>query len=460
MRAARTVLILVLGSAAGYWLFADTVRYHYPQRFAEDAVRFAHWGDYQEYLMWKEIIGAFSAANPDVRIRHEYVVGFQRNYEAKIQQGLVAGDAPDVMMFQDEPLPIFADRGFADLTELIGTAGCPIDPNRDCHETAVRSFVLNGRLRGMPLFGGNILILWNKRCFERAERFHKRPVRRPWDEWTLTDFLDIARDLTFDEDGDGRIDQYGLLLPGWIYYLPILYGYGADVLDETRTEWRMTGPAAEEAFELFRKLRWEYRICPTSVEMSEMLTDTAFFTGRIAMCIQGPWLQPFLNATSLGPHDGRPPEYAVTHIPYGPTGQRFTRVTWDALCMSDRLTSQQKRRAWRFICFVCGQRGQEIVARYQRAIPALKASAETFRKYDTGSGAYRFIDALSYSRIQPITRHWFTMDRRIRDTLERLEDNEISGAEFVRQLAGDAELRKYFRMPPTGDSSPNDRGHK
>jgi len=418
-------------------------------------VRFTHWGDFREYQMWQEIIAAFHEANPDVRVQQEYIVGFR--YETKIQQQIVSGDAPDVIMFQDEPFPTFAPRGFADLTEFLDTPGRSVDLHRDFFDTAVESFMLDARPHALPLFGGGVLIVWNKRCFARADRYHGRRIRRPWDDWTVKDFLEIARELTIDEDGDGRIDQFGFMLPHWVYYLPFIWSYGAEVLDETRTEWRLTGPAAVEVFTLYRKMRWDYRICPTPVEQSEMLTDTAFFTGRIAMCVNGPWLQPFLNATSLGPRDGKPPEYAVTHIPYGPTGKRYTRVTWDGLCMYKGLTPERKARAWKFMHFACTRPGQDIVSRCQRSVPAYKPSAETFKKYDTGSGSYRFVDAFDYCRLQPITRKWYPMDREIRDYVDLIRDNELTGRQFIEQLAADPELRRLFRVPDAAATSTSTR---
>jgi ABC-type glycerol-3-phosphate transport system substrate-binding protein len=430
LRPLKFVLAGLAVTAAGYWLFADTVRYHFPETFTEPVVRFTHWGDYREYRMWQE-----------------NVVGFR--YETKIQQQIVSGDAPDVMMFQDEPFETFASRGFADLSDLLDTPGASINLRRDFYDTAVQSFLLDGRPYGIPLFGGDLLVIWNKRCFERADRYHGRRITRPHDDWTLDEFLGIARQLTIDEDGDGRIDQFGLMLPGWVYYLPVMWSCGVRVLDDTRTEWRMTGPAAENIFELYRRLRWDDRVCPTSVEQSEMLTDTAFFTGRISMCFNGPWLQPFLNATSLGPRDGHGPQYGITHIPFGPTGKRFTRVTWDGLCMFKDLTPERKQRAWRFIQFVCTGPGQEIVIRYQRSVPAYKPSAERFKAFDNGSGSYRFVDAFSYCRLQPITRHWYPMDRLINEYLDLLQENRISGRQFVRQLAADPRLHEMFRVPAT-----------
>ena len=53
--------------------------------------------------MWREIIAAFGQVRPDIRVHHEYVVAMR--YETKIQQQLVAGNAPDVFLFQDEPFP-------------------------------------------------------------------------------------------------------------------------------------------------------------------------------------------------------------------------------------------------------------------------------------------------------------------------------------------------------------------
>ncbi|MBN1345920.1 MAG: sugar ABC transporter substrate-binding protein, partial [Phycisphaerae bacterium] len=412
-RGIKVGLAGVIVAAVAWWLFADTLRYHFPDRFTEPVVRFAHWGDFAEYRVWQEVIGEFHKAYPDIRVRQEYIVGFR--YETKIQQQIVSGDAPDVMMFQDEPFPTFAPRGFADLSELVAASDPPIDLKREYFDTAVESFLIDGKPYGIPLCGGNVLIIWNKRCFARADKARGRRIRRPHDNWTMDEFLETARDLTIDEDGDGRIDQFGFMLPTWVYYLPFIWSHEARILDETRTQWRLVGPEAVSVFELYRRMRWEDRVCPTPIEQSEMLTDTAFFTGRIAMCVNGPWLLPFLNETSLGPREGKPPEYGITHIPFGPTGKRYTRVTWDGLCMFKDLTRERKECAWKFIRFVCGKPGQDIVARSQQSVPALKASAEAFKRFDTGCGSHKFVEAFSYSRLQPITRNWYPMDRIIYD---------------------------------------------
>jgi multiple sugar transport system substrate-binding protein len=432
----RVAIGLLVLAAPAWWLFGDTLRYHWPTRFEDNAVRFAHWGGYGEYLMWQQIIAAFQRQHPEVDIRQEYVVGVR--YETKIQQQLVAGNAPDVIMFQDEPFPNFAPKGFADLGDLIRRDG--IDLERDYFDTAVESFTVDGRVRGMPLFGGNVLIYCNKLCFERASRFHGRPISLPPDDWTLEQFVEVARDLTFDEDGDGRIDQFGFALPTWLYYLPFLWAEGARVLDATRTHWAMVGPEAEAAWQFYCDLRFRYHVSPLPVEQAEMNTDTAFFTGRVAMCVNGPWMQPFLAGTTLRDN------YLVVHSPRGPGG-RATRVTWDALAIHDRISPQKTEAAWKFVKFACGPPGQEFVARYQRSVPALRSAAEAFKRYDRDVGSRKFVDALEYARLQPITVHWNEMDRTISrhmsDLLNELGPRQTP-AEFLASLANDPVIRRCF----------------
>jgi multiple sugar transport system substrate-binding protein len=427
---------LVAFSAVGWWLFADTVRHHQPGPFDTRTIRFAMWGGYQEYLMWKEIIAAFHASHPDIDVHLEYVVAMR--YETKIQQQLVAGDAPDVFLFQDEPFPNFAPKGFAILDDYIARDG--LDLKRDYFDTAVASFMLDGRLRGMPLWGGDNLIYCNKRCFDRATRFHKRPVPLPSDDWTLDDFLRTAQDLTFDEDGDGRIDQFGFTVPLWFYALPLLWPQGMEVLDATNTRWAMTGPAAEKAWQFYQDLRFRYHVSPAPVEQSEMDADTAFFTGRVAMFTSGPWVQPFLRNTSMKD------DYRIVHIPRGPTG-RATRVTWDAMVMYDGIPPQRKALAWEFIKFACSLPAQKVVARYQRSVPALRAGAEEFIRCDAGQGSRKFVDALAYARLQPISPYWNEMDRQINRHLAGLlsdQEPRQTPAEFLAALAADPIIQHCF----------------
>ena len=138
-------------------------------------------------------------------------------------------------------------------------------------------------------------------------------------------------------------------------------------------------------------------------------------------------------------------DYDIAHIPSGPGGHG-TRVTWDALVMF--AGSKKKEQAWRFIHFATSLPAQEIVAKFQRSVPALEAANRAFIQQNPNVRAKRFIDAFAYARIQPISRHWRLMSREISGELDMMLDNRQSPKRALRRIAENPHLGERFQMPP------------
>ena len=58
-RFARTVLAACVALAVCWWLVADTLGRHRPGASTDRAIRFAHFGSYQDYELWREVIAEF-----------------------------------------------------------------------------------------------------------------------------------------------------------------------------------------------------------------------------------------------------------------------------------------------------------------------------------------------------------------------------------------------------------------
>ena len=440
----RWLSALAATAGVAYWLFGDTVR-HYRADGAAGPLRVSFWGGYEEYKMWKEMLVSFRQAHPEIPVKAEYITD---RYEAKIRQLLVADAAPDVMLFQDEPFPNFVDSGkFEDITPWLTTPGRRIDP-REFWDTSVEVFgrhegageARSWRMYGVPIWGGCNLILYNRECFRNAGvRVESLPgpaglVRDPqaggWilddERWTIDEFVRLCRMLTVDEDGDGRTDQFGFHLPGFIYWLPWHWSLGARVLDPSRQRTTLYGPESEASLRLWQDLRYTHRVSPTPAELSTMGESAGLFTGRVAMLCSGPWSMPFHNHAGL--------DYDVLHVPRGsPGGTRATRVTWDSLVMFKG--SRNKQHAWTLIHHLAGPRCQRIVARYQRSVPARRSVRDDFCKLNPRVSVGKFIDAAdSYARVQPITRHWNIMIRE----LNRAGENLLHPDPRHRYSAGEA----------------------
>lgn len=416
---------LAFAAGAGVWSVRDTWAYYTGAK--DDALRLSYWGSYREHEMWAEIVADFETQHPGVHVRREYIT---TRYEEKIQQLLLADEAPDVVLFQDEPFPRFVASGrFEGLDGYFDAGGDRLDLDRDYWDTAVQSFRLDGVTYGVPIWGGDCLVLYNRVAFRAAG------VPEPDPDWTVDDFVRTCLRLTGDDDGDGRVDRYAFPLPSWVYWLPFHYAFGATYLDAARTRWTLWGPEAEASYGLYRDLRHRWHVSPQRDELTEG-GSVAFMTGRAAMFVSGPWAMPTLNEAGI--------DYDVAHVPRGPGG-RGTRVTWDSLLLF--AGSTRKADAWRFIRFATSLPAQRVVARYQRSVPALVAARDAFVEANPAVHAERFIEALDYARYQPITEHWALMNREIGSEVDLMLDGHQDAPTTLARLARNEHLRARFEMP-------------
>ena len=389
-------------------------------------VKLSFWGSYEEWGMWREIVDLFHEKNPDVWVKLNYIPD---GYDDKIRLLLAADSAPDIMLIQDEPFPAYANYGkFTDLTDWVYGPDAPVDWDTAFWPTIVESFKYKGRVMGLPVWGGNVLVYYNR------EMFRDLGVEPPEDDWDFDGFIAKAKELTRDLDGDGRLDTFGFSLPGWIYFLPWTFGFGVDYLNESRTDWAFTGAQAVEATRFYQDLRFGYHVSPSIQEIPSASEGAMFMTGRIGMTASGPWNSPGLKTAGI--------DFDVVHIPYGPRGERFTRVTWDALCLFDK--SEHKEAAWRFMKHCITPEAQAIVGKYIRSVPALKAAKGSFMNPDNGWSEEKFIDALEYSRLQPISVKWDAMNNVMLPEYEQLLLNKITPEQCVEQMAENIRIDGVF----------------
>ena len=436
----RAIQAALIAVPLCYWLFADTVRRQWPAGGESPAIRFAFWGGFDDYNMWREVIEAFHRTNPGVTVRPEWQP--LSGYNQKIRQQLLGGVAPDVFMFQDEPFPIYAREQFAPIDAWIENDAEARAMLEDCWPTALDSFRLSDSLRGVPIMGGTVLVYCNLEAFDRAALVRGEAVPIPDADWTLEDFAEMCRRLTIDENADGRIDQFGFLQPHWVYYLPFIWSHGASLLDETRTRWALDGPPAVAAFGFYADLRHRWGVTPMPVEYAGQNSDTAFLSGRVAMCVNGPWFQAFLRETRLRDR------VRVVPIPRGPGGNA-TRVTWDALCISAAVSENRQRSAWKFARFCLTADAQRRFASRLRAVPVRRAVAAEYVRAGGGPGspAQAFVDSLATARLQPVTPNWNRMSAAVRRHLNSVllpGKRAVRPEDAVRALASDPAISTAF----------------
>jgi multiple sugar transport system substrate-binding protein len=281
----------------------------------------------------------------------------------------------------------------------------------------------------------------------KAERHHGCVIPFPRDDWTLEEFHALAGRLTIDFDGDGQLDQFGFWLPRWVYYLPFLWAFGAEITDEAMSCWKLIGPEATAAFAFYHRLAVAERVCPRDEEAPQLFQDVGFLTGRTAMCVNGPWFQPFLAQTKLAS------SYRVHPVPRGPAG-RFTRITWDALVMAPNLPRERREAAGAFLRFAAGAEAQRRLAQTGRALPSRRDALSAYLGQPADERRRVFVDSFSYSRTQPLLRRFGELDRAVNRALERLiqPSSPWTPEAILQSLAQDPEIVNGFSECP--DAAP------
>ncbi len=123
---------------------------------------------------------------------------------------------------------------------------------------------------------------------------------------TMNELIEIGKKLTKDIDGDGKIDQYGLV---WNYtepffFIPFLTGFGGWVMDSLG-EPTLDTEATVRALKFVRDLRDKYKIIPRECDYNT--ADALFKEGRAGMLINGPW--------SIGGYKKAGVNFGIARIP-------------------------------------------------------------------------------------------------------------------------------------------------
>ncbi len=439
-------VIGVIFVAVSAWFFSDTWAKYWPSDLQDDgSIRFAHFGNYQDYQLWCDTIEQFEQLHAGVKVKQEYVVGLSAHYNTKLRQQMLTDTLPDVALVQ---LAAFHELGyaFADLSDLSNKDSLSSTlPSAVLDPVAMSAFQLAGVQRGLPVSGGNLLIYLNLDCLEQANQSKGVASGRigwsmPTENWRMADFRAFAAHLTCDFDGDGITDQFGFWLPRWIYYLPFLWSFDAELTDESMTHWKLIGSHAKAAIEFYRSLVAQDRSCPRDFEVPQLFQDTAFLTGRVAMCVNGPWFLPMLKEADFVDR------VAVLSIPHGSSGKRSTRITWDGIVVRKNLTPARRQRAWAFVKYVLSATVQDRIASSGRALPARIASMESFTSQGRTTLRQPFVDAVSYSRLQPIISHFTRVDQAINKMLYRLSTSpsQQSVSQYLTELADDPTITSVF----------------
>lgn len=323
-------------------------------------IQFSFWGGDTDTKRMEAIRDEFYKVNDEIEVELINLPG-PPDYDQKQMVMMSSGETYDVIQLAESSYA-FAARGvLEDLTPYIENDD-DIDID-DYYENAIDAYTHDGRVYGIPLRLGTVIMLYNKDLFD------KHGLDYPNEEWTWDDVIEAGQVITDHSEGIFAVNPLG---GWWASTAQFLHSNGGRILSEDFTEFMLDSPESIAALELMQKIVNEYDISPSEAQIPEGVD--MWVSGKQAMLIDGPW---HIEGSRQNVTDF---EWDMTIAPKGT--QHATPIFSNAFHIPK--TSNNKDAAWEVIKFWTGKEAQEILAAEHGETPTMKEVAESSTYLDIG----------------------------------------------------------------------------
>jgi multiple sugar transport system permease protein len=352
-------------------------------------LRLADWADLAEIPLTEQTLAEFKKLYPHIEVLYEPNPG--RVYEEKILTALATNEPPDVFLLDSKLIPTFTNKNvLLDLKPFVERLGI------DTVQWYPNVFEIAQRGSGLYAFPKGftpLMVYYNKRILREAG------LEPPPIQWTWNDYLEYAKTMTVDADGDGTPDQFGTAFSNHFYYwIPWVWTAGGDVVNPegTRASGFLDSPETESAIQFVIDLVVKHKVAPdlgswTQVEKTGSIT-ALFASGRIGMIIDGHWRMPELFRYIK---EGRL-DVGVAPFPFNPNGTKVNVMYESGWCVP--VNARHPEEAVLLAEFMAGATACRIRSMNHLEIPAVASVAEEVGRLDTLGMEPAFVAEIPFCR--------------------------------------------------------------
>ena len=312
-----------------------------PQDDNRQVLRVVLW-DYDVTTYDRDIIQAFERENSDIRVD---VTSYRSEiYTSSVQTMLESGAQVDVVYVnQMAMLTELMEKGFSlPLDDLIQQDG--IDLSNFLYPDALRN--ADGALMALPYRTDRFVLYYNRDMFDAAGIAYP-DADMTWDALVDT-ALQLQRHLDKTSGQAERYSVFSIYIPThWSEYLTSA-PFSVDTMDLSQLR---------QGMQMLIALQQQGAMVPISEIRAQRGVQRLFENGNYGMYLSGTWLMHYLK---LDQEAGSCTMYwGVTDRPHWAQMENVDAAWISALSINQN--SQRVEAAWRFVQFVCGKAGAEIM---------------------------------------------------------------------------------------------------
>jgi len=373
-------------------------------------ITFMAWGAPEELAVWQKLADDFHAANKNITVKMD--VSDWDSYWTKLDTLFAGGTPPDVFAMD---APLYLDWQSRDvllnLQPYINKTSGFLD---NFYPQTLEGYKLSDGYYGLPRDFQTIVLFYNKNMFDAAG------VAYPTASWTWDDLRAAAKQLTKDNNNDGKTDQYGFSCDLWdmeLCWSEAIWSNGGEILNADYTKTLLGEPKARQAWQMFHDMIFVDKSMPDTIAAGEYGGDL-FQAGVVAIWPMGHWAVPGYATVEF--------KWDVAPMPSGSAG-RVTSVNSAGFVVAK--ASKYPDASWKFIQFALSQTGQTRLTELGLAIPVLKSVADSpvFLQAKVGDQTINqqiFLDALQYAHLKPIFKGYTDWSAAIGDGITTIWTGE------------------------------------
>lgn len=239
--------------------------------------------------VFQKLLDKFNQQNPNIQVEAFYV-GQSDQQLPKILTAVVGKQPPDMLWYTPQLTSQLVELdAIVPLENWLNNSPLKAEIIPSLFET----MELDQKIYSIPFATNNTAIFYRPSLFEKAGL---ETLPQTWE-----DLQQAAEQLTKDIDGDGKIDQHGMLLSlgkeEWVVFvwLPLMYSAGAEFSPNNQPNLVQTGII--EALDFGANLVKNNLAILSPPERGYELDN--FINGKVAMQITGPWTLGQLNQTTV-----------------------------------------------------------------------------------------------------------------------------------------------------------------
>jgi len=378
----------------------------------------------------KEAFVIFEKENPDIKVKLDVVSYGEK--ETKYTTEIEAGVGPDVFHLHAYSIKSFIEKGYTyNITTFIEAEGAGfIDA---WYPQTVELMKKDGRYFAMPGDFMAMVLFYNKNLYREAGLDPSKPPKT-WDE-----FLEYAKKLTRDRDGDGKIDTWGFgtigaIDPGFeLRFTPILFSHGGTYLTDNNKCSALTTPEAIEALKFFVELVTVHKVVPPGVTAQNPGTVRQQMANeQIAMLLGSGWTPPIVDTNNPSLNAFEVLEAAPIPVKAG-TKPKFSTTAWLSAWVINPNTKHPEE-AWKVVKFITSKSMEEKWFRDARVLSSRKDVSGEYDELLKDKFAKVIAAELEHSKFVPQLKEW----PQIIEAINAAAQETFTGAKSPDQALKDA----------------------